>query len=35
MSVIIVTGSSGLIGSECVEFYCEKGYDVVGIDNKF
>ena len=29
----IVTGSSGLIGSQCVEFFCEKGYNVVGVDN--
>lgn len=33
MSVIIVTGSSGLIGSECVKFYCPLGYRVSGIDN--
>lgn len=29
----IVTGSGGLIGSECVRFLCEQGWDVVGIDN--
>ncbi|MBM3249809.1 MAG: NAD-dependent epimerase/dehydratase family protein [Candidatus Omnitrophica bacterium] len=33
MSVVVITGSSGLIGSESVCFFCEKGYDVVGIDN--
>jgi len=33
MSVVVVTGSSGLIGSEAVAFFCEKGFDVVGIDN--
>ncbi len=33
MSVAIVTGSSGLIGSESVKFFHEKGFDVVGIDN--
>lgn len=33
MSVIIVTGSAGLIGSETVKFFCSKGHDVVGIDN--
>lgn len=33
MSVVIVTGSAGLIGSETVEFYCKKGFDVIGIDN--
>ena len=33
MSVVIVTGSAGLIGSETVQYFCEQGYDVVGIDN--
>jgi CDP-paratose 2-epimerase len=33
MSVAIVTGSAGLIGSETVQFFCELGLDVVGIDN--
>ena len=33
MSVVIVTGSCGLVGSETVRFFCEKGYDVAGIDN--
>ncbi len=33
MSVVLVTGSNGLIGSETVGFFCEKKYDVVGIDN--
>lgn len=33
MSVAIVTGSSGLIGSETVKFLHEQGMDVVGIDN--
>tara|TARA_B100000029_G_scaffold509361_1_gene598382 strand:- start:55 stop:1104 length:1050 start_codon:yes stop_codon:yes gene_type:complete len=33
MSVVIVTGSCGLVGSESVKFFCEKGFDVVGIDN--
>jgi CDP-paratose 2-epimerase len=32
-SVCIVTGSSGLIGSESVEFFTEKFDKVVGIDN--
>ena len=30
---ILVTGSGGLIGSEAVEYYCNKGCNVVGIDN--
>jgi CDP-paratose 2-epimerase len=33
MSIAVVTGSCGLIGSETVSFFCEKGFDVVGIDN--
>jgi CDP-paratose 2-epimerase len=33
MSAAIVTGSSGLIGSEAVRFLHAKGLDVVGIDN--
>jgi CDP-paratose 2-epimerase len=33
MSVAIVTGSSGLIGSETVRFLHAKGMEVVGIDN--
>jgi CDP-paratose 2-epimerase len=33
MSVAIVTGSAGLIGSEAVRFFSQKGFDVVGIDN--
>ena len=33
MSVAVVTGSSGLIGSETVKFLHEKGLRVVGIDN--
>ena len=33
MAVIIVTGSSGLIGSEAVRKYSSLGYQVVGIDN--
>ena len=30
---ILVTGSSGLIGSEAVEHFCKLGHDVIGIDN--
>ncbi|MBC8145973.1 MAG: NAD-dependent epimerase/dehydratase family protein, partial [bacterium] len=33
MAVAIVTGSSGLIGSEAVKYLHEKGLDVIGIDN--
>ncbi len=30
---LLVTGSSGLIGSEVVTFFAERGYTVYGIDN--
>tara|TARA_B100000767_G_C19762543_1_gene535894 strand:+ start:1359 stop:2402 length:1044 start_codon:yes stop_codon:yes gene_type:complete len=33
MSLVLITGSSGLVGSESVNFFSEKGFDVVGIDN--
>lgn len=33
MKNVLVTGSAGLIGSEAVSFFCDKGYVVHGIDN--
>ena len=33
MKTVVITGSSGLIGSQAVNFFHEKGYKVVGIDN--
>jgi len=33
MSVALITGAAGLIGSESVKFLCKLGFDVVGIDN--
>ena len=33
MPVAIVTGSGGLIGSESVRHFIERGYDVVGLEN--
>ena len=33
MSVALITGSCGLVGSESVKFFSKKGFDVVGIDN--
>ncbi len=33
MSVAIVTGSGGLIGSESVRFFAEQGFEVIGIEN--
>lgn len=33
MSVAIVTGSAGLVGSSSVRLFADIGYDVIGIDN--
>ena len=33
MSIILITGSSGLVGSESVNFFSDRGFDVIGIDN--
>ena len=33
MSVVLITGSAGLIGSEAVRFFAGLGYRVVGLDN--
>ena len=33
MSIVLITGSCGLVGSEATSFFIEKGFDVVGIDN--
>lgn len=33
MSTVIISGSAGLIGSESVHFFAERGFNVVGIDN--
>lgn len=33
MKVAIITGSSGLIGSQASNFFHEKGYKIIGIDN--
>lgn len=30
---ILITGAAGLIGSEAVEYYCSKNYEVYGIEN--
>ncbi len=35
MDIALITGSGGLIGSQCVEFFSEKGFQCVGIDNDF
>jgi len=33
MSLAIVTGSAGLVGSESARLFAERGWDVVGVDN--
>ncbi|MEM6403443.1 MAG: NAD-dependent epimerase/dehydratase family protein, partial [Cyanobacteria bacterium P01_D01_bin.116] len=33
MSTVIITGSAGLIGSQSVHFFIDKGFKVIGIDN--
>ena len=33
MSVVLITGSAGLVGSESVRFFANIGFDIVGIDN--
>ena len=33
MAVAIITGSAGLIGSEAVRFFAEKGLEILGLDN--
>ena len=33
MKKVFITGSAGLIGSESVKFFCEKDFEVYGVDN--
>jgi len=33
MKTVLVTGSAGLVGSESVKFFCERDFNVLGIDN--
>ena len=33
MPKVIITGSIGLVGSEAVNFFSKKGFEVIGIDN--
>ena len=33
MSLVLITGSCGLVGSESVKFFVSKGFDIIGIDN--
>jgi len=33
MSIALITGSCGLVGSESVDFFSNKGFEIIGIDN--
>jgi CDP-paratose 2-epimerase len=33
MKIVLITGSAGLIGSEAVGFFCDRGFKAVGLDN--
>ena len=33
MSVALITGSCGLVGSESSLFFAKKGFDIIGVDN--
>jgi len=33
VALVLVTGSGGLVGSESAAYFCEQGFDVVGIEN--
>lgn len=33
MKIVVITGSAGLIGSQACDFFHEKGFSVIGIDN--
>lgn len=33
MKIVLITGSSGLIGSEACRFWDQKGFEVIGLDN--
>lgn len=33
MNVVVVTGAAGLVGSESVRFFSQKGFQLVGVDN--
>ena len=33
MSIALITGSNGLVGSESVKFFSKKGFKIIGIDN--
>ena len=32
---VLITGSDGLVGSECVDFFINKGFSIIGVDNNY
>tara|TARA_B100000575_G_C23125522_1_gene652040 strand:- start:581 stop:1657 length:1077 start_codon:yes stop_codon:yes gene_type:complete len=32
---VLITGSDGLVGSECVEFFYKLGFSIIGLDNNY
>ena len=35
MSIALITGSCGLVGSESSIYFSKKGFDVIGVDNNY
>ena len=35
MSLVLITGSCGLVGSESATFFSEKGFEILGVDNNY
>ena len=33
MSLVLITGSCGLVGSEAAIFFSKKGFEILGVDN--
>jgi len=33
MSTMLITGGAGLVGSECIRLFCDKGWKVISVDN--
>ena len=32
---VLINGSNGLVGSECVDFFINKGFSIIGVDNNY
>ena len=33
MSIVLITGSCGLVGSESSFYFAKKGFEIIGVDN--